>query len=204
MVGKTTKGILQMALATIAGALACTLFFLFVVSGAFAVLMPNPSRPQITYGEFPIRVIFELDGEIQTIEDTVIAEFTGFESLGTAGRYRVWTSRLKSGNERLVLLRVENEGLVTEISVFSGLPDSYMGDFTWRSRWEHESSIRNVRFFGYIQWENDDLISGITISPEEVWEKYNLRVIEVQHSPSIENTFGWRRFIPRWFLSSGS
>jgi len=203
-VSKATKGILQMALATVAGALACTLFFLFVVSGAFAVLMPNPSRPQITYGEFPIRVIFELDGEIQTLEDTVIAEFAGFQSLGTAGRFRVWTSRLKSGNEWLTLLRVENEEYIFEIATTFGLPEYYMGDFARRSRQDLEFGLADRRYLGYIRWEDGEITADHTLRAEEVWERYNLRIIEIQHSPSIENTFGWRRFIPRWFLSSGS
>jgi len=197
MVGKTTKGILQMALATVAGALACTLFFLFVVSGAFAVLMPNPSRPQITYGEFPIRVIFELDGEIHTLEDTVIAEFAGFQSLGTAGRYRVWTSRLKSGNERLVLLRVENEEYSFAITRSHAPPAYYMGDFAFQRRQDVEFGLADRRYLGYIRWEDGEITANHTLRADEVWERYNLRIIEIQHSPPIENTF--RHWI-LWFL----
>jgi len=205
MVSKTTKGILQMALATVAGALACTLFFLFIISGAFAVLVPNPSRPQITYGEFPILVIFELDGEIQTLEDTVIAEFAGFQSLGTAGRIRSWTSRLKSGNEQLILLRVENENFAFEISTVYGAPEYYMGDFIWQSRVSYEMAMSSSRrYLSFKQWENGEITTHHSLRADEVWERYNLRIIEVQHSPPIENTFGWRRFIPRWFLPSGA
>ena len=77
-------------------------FIIVVINGCDYTL--NPPKPKITYGEFPFRLTYELDGEIKVIEDTVICEFDGFESRGTAGRYRIWKTSLKSGNERLTLL----------------------------------------------------------------------------------------------------
>jgi len=192
------KKILQAVLIVIAAILASTLLLLFIVSGAFSILMPNPPRPEITYGEFPIRVIFELDGEIQTIDDTVIAEFVGFQSLGTAGRYRVWTSRLKSGNERLVLLRVENQEYSFVITTRYGLPEYYMGDFYLQSREQREMAMNNRRYLGYIRWEDGEMTANHSIRADEAWERYNLRIIEVQHSPPIENRFAYLRL---WFLS---
>ena len=184
-----TKRILQAGLIIAAFALAGVLWFLFVITGAFSILAPIPPRPEITYGEFPIRVIFELDGEIKTIEDIVIAEFVGSKSLGTGGRTRVWTSRLKSGNERLVLLRVENEGYSFVITTRYGLPEYYMGDFYLQSREQREMAMANRRYLGYIRWENGEMTANRTIREDEAWEMYNLRIIEVQHSEPLENRF---------------
>ena len=187
-----------MALATVAGALACTLFFLFIISGAFLMLAPNPPRPEIRYGEFPIRVIFELDGETKVIEDTVIAEFAGIENRGKGGRFRVWTSHLKSGNERLVLLRVENEEEIFEIFTTPWSSRQLMGDL--RDGERMLTNVWYIRYLGFIRWENGEITANHSLRNDEVWEKYNLRIIEAQLSPHIENRFGWRRFIPRWFL----
>ena len=56
-------------------------FYLFVLSGAIFMFNSNPPAPEITYGEFPIKVTCEINGEIKVIEDTVICEFDGFENL---------------------------------------------------------------------------------------------------------------------------
>ena len=78
------------------------LFIFAFAPGCFLLL--NPPKPGITYGEFPFRLTYELNGEIKVIEDTIIAEFDGFSTPTSAGIYRVWKTRLKSGNERLTLL----------------------------------------------------------------------------------------------------
>ncbi|MCL2391954.1 MAG: hypothetical protein FWC66_05010 [Oscillospiraceae bacterium] len=197
---KTTKGILQMALATVAGALACTLFFLFIISGAFAVLAPNPSRPQITYGEFPFRLTFELDGELQVIEDTIVCEFVGFESRGTAGRYRVWEAHLKSGAERITLLNLRhleetNElgQLMLELFFDWGNANYYMGD---TSRWPRGG--QNFYEIMFLFQSPDGRIGGSAYEADVAWEKYGIRLIDWEVSSPIENTFRhWiLRFLP--------
>jgi len=110
------------------------LWFLFVVTGVFSIFMPNPPKPEITYGEFPISITYEVNGEVKIIEDTVICEFDGFESRGTAGKFRVWKAYLKSGNERLTLLRVNNGESAFEVCLSYGLPDYYMGDLRYQNK----------------------------------------------------------------------
>ena len=85
------------------------------------VIIANPPKPEIKYGEFPISVTYEVNGEIIVIEDTVICEFDGVELRGGAGKYRTWKSRLKSGNESLTLLQMEQGDLTIKIIVFYGL-----------------------------------------------------------------------------------
>lgn len=162
------------------------LYFL-VMSGAVFSLMPDPPAPEITYGEFPINVIYEINGETKVIYDTVICKFDGVESLGSAGKYRKWISYLKSGNKRLVLLRGENSELIFEISVSYGIPDYYMGDFR-KNREDFEKLMADDRYLGYTQWENG-VPTGYSITKEEVWEKYKLKVIDIQYSQPIQNSF---------------
>lgn len=57
----------------------------------FALISPKIPEPEITYGEFPFRIEYELDGQINIIENTVIAEFNGCEfSAGSMKRERRW------------------------------------------------------------------------------------------------------------------
>ena len=52
-------------------------FFLFTVI-VFIWRTPAPPLPEITYGEFPFRLEYELNEKLHVIEDTLIVEFDGF------------------------------------------------------------------------------------------------------------------------------
>ncbi|WP_350339123.1 hypothetical protein [Paenibacillus polymyxa] len=38
----------------------------------------NPSRPEITYGKFPFRLEYEINGQRKVIQDTLICEYDGW------------------------------------------------------------------------------------------------------------------------------
>lgn len=164
-------------------------YFLFpwAVPWVGDIIIASPPKPKITYGEFPISVTYEVDGETKVVEDTVICEFDGIEMRGGAGKYRKWKSRLKSGNESLTLLLVEQEGLTVKIITFYGLPNYYMGDFE-QSKEAYERVMADDRYLHYIQWENG-VQTGRSIPKEEVWEKYRLKVVSWEYSPPITNSF---------------
>ena len=151
------------------------------------ITSPNPPEPEITYGEFPISITYEINGEIKLIEDIIVCEFDGYKNMGTAGKRRVWKSRLKSGNERLIWLRVEESDLTFEITSTWGLPEYYMGDFR-QSVEEYERAMKDDRYLGYVQWE-DGVQTGSSIPKEEAWEKYHIKIINQDYSSPIENTF---------------
>lgn len=151
------------------------------------VTLPNPPKPKITYGEFPISIMYEINGEIKVINDTVICEFDGYKNMGTSGKQRIWKSRLKSGNERLTLLQVEGSNEKFEITTMFGLPEYYMGDFK-QSKEEYERVMNDDRYLGYIQWE-DGVQIGVSIPKEEAWEKYHIKIIDREYSSPIENKF---------------
>lgn len=153
--------------------------------GSYFIQVP---KPEITYGEFPISITYEINGEIKVMEDTVVCEFAGFEVLGEAGKYRKWKSHLKSGNERLVLMNGGESELKFEISTSYGQPDYYMGDLRYESIEEYEKKMSDDRYLGYVQWENG-VQTGRSITKEEVWEKYKLKILDVQYSQPIHNSF---------------
>ena len=163
-------------------------FIFWFAFGGGALFLPSPPKPQITYGEFPISIIYEVDGITKVINDSIICEFDGFELRGEAGKYRKWKTYLKSGNERLVLLQGEDAGVTFEISASYGLADYYMGDYSRQSKEAYETAMTTDRYLGFIQWENG-VQTGRSILKDEVLEKYKLKVIDVQYSQPIENTF---------------
>ena len=161
--------------------------YIFVISGAFSLFMSDPEKPEITYGEFPFTIIYEVNGEMKKVEDAIVCEYDGIKNLGTAGKYRAWKSKLKSGNERVTLLRIKEENKICEITVSAGLPEYYMGDFI-QDKTEYEKNMLDDNYLGYIEWKNGEQ-RGISISKEEVYERFKLKVVEMDFSEPIENEF---------------
>ncbi len=164
------------------------LLYLFVLSGAFSILMPKPPAPQITYGEFPFSITYEVDGEIKIYEDTLVCEFDGFKHYGTGGVRREWKSHLKSGNVNVCLLKTSDAELIYEISTHAGLPEYFMGDYN-QPRKYYEQTMKDERYLGYRELKNDEVINSYSIEKEKVFEKFKLRIIERTYSQPIENKF---------------
>ena len=105
-----TKKIVMIIVALI---LVCVIGILIIASPWIILavglwLSPAPPKPEITYGEFDFKLVYEIDGEIQTIEDTIICEFDGFNIDEASGKTRRWKEEFKNeqGNE-LYAFRVE-------------------------------------------------------------------------------------------------
>lgn len=75
----------------------------WILIGFFTLIRPSPSKPDITYGEFPFRLEYKINESTVVVEDTLICEFSGFGANEGVGKYREWTATLASGNERIVL-----------------------------------------------------------------------------------------------------
>ncbi|MGC3014791.1 hypothetical protein ACPTH2_17305, partial [Enterococcus faecium] len=61
-----------------------------------------PPLPEITYGEFPFSLEYEIDEERILIEDTVIAEFIGsFRGNVTTQPRRSWSIKLLNNSGEL-------------------------------------------------------------------------------------------------------
>lgn len=167
------------------------ILYLFVLSGAIFMFNSNPPAPEVTYGEFPFRLTYEIDGKIKVIEDTIICEFDGFKNMGSAGNYRVWKTYLKSGNEKLTLLDLRpleetNEFGQTMLEMFFsyGSGEYYMGD---EQRYNHKPEIRD-----YVEYEYqnaDGTTGGSSYKADVAYEKYGIRLISWESSPPIENKF---------------
>lgn len=97
-------------------------------------LLPNPPKPEIIYGEFPFRLVYEINGERKVIEDTLICEYDGIGMDEGRGKYRKWKEHLASGNQEIMLLKIDN---TKEIYYNPGPADYYMGDMSEGVRYNH-------------------------------------------------------------------
>lgn len=141
----------------------------------------NPPEPAIKYGEFPFWIEFQLGEEIIVIEDTAICEFIGFENLRAAGKKRKWKTYLKSGRERITLLKDNN----IELYFSYGTAEFYMGDNFFKN-----PSVMNYnpKIIDSVIYENGKPTYS-TISSTEAWEKYGLKILDWQYSAPIKNSF---------------
>lgn len=146
-------------------------------------------RPAIRHGEFPFRLVYELNGEEVIIEDTIIARFDGVV-WNIGHRSRRWRGYLAGESvvhvSRPLYLQLD---AVNSIYFRLGTPAHYMGD-----RNPLESSIL---FPGPPELANPfhrvEQIKTSGWSPrfteEELLENYGIRIISWDPSPPIRNRF---------------
>ncbi len=174
--------------------LAISLLLLFSLTGCIVKFYINP---QITDGEFPFVLEYEIDGERYLIEDTVVCSFDGYDPTNpfTMFPQREWEESLKSGNEDdfgIVLMELEEntesvfvDGRINyEHKVFLeyGGAAYYMGDadgFFYK-----EPSIRY-----YEEHDEKPDVSFTTLTNEQLEEYFGIKIIRFEFSEPIENKF---------------
>ena len=146
--------------------------------------LPNPPKPQITYGEFPFELIYEINGETKTVNDDFVCEYGGVAVDAANGKFRWWKSYLKSGNTRITLLKNDETEIFYTPDINQHAAPVYMGDT------EIYHSINEVfpNALYTSDFENKQVNSYI-ISADEMWEKYKLKLISWKIEPPIKNTF---------------
>lgn len=156
----------------VVGILLIPLIGLFISS----CLKADPPLPEITYGEFPFKIEYEINGELVVIEDTVICEFTGFKfSWGGEGKMRQWKSHLASGRQgNYLLLRIVDG--INDLYCNVRDPAYYMGESS-RGFYDNEKPPGSF------------LKNGPVLSSQELFDKYGIRFISWEFSPPIENKF---------------
>ena len=167
------------------------LYFL-VMSGAVFSLMPDPPAPEITYGEFDYKLVYELNDETKVSEGTFICEFAGFYSLGSAGKYRKWNMHLNNDENYITLLDLSNGDVVDDFNhkilklYFSpGNPRYYMGDNSidiGQQPWD-------LKWIDYMYEDTDGTIGHSGYRADEAYEKYKIKLISWEVSSPIQNSF---------------
>ena len=172
-----------MAILLTVGFLAAMIPILMLGLPISSCLQPAPPRPEITYGEFPFRLVYELNGEEIVVEDTVVCKFDGFGlSWGGDGKWRKWKSYLASNGEQDVLLLVVNKEMKIFYSV--GGADYYMGD---KKEYVYAPDY-TYHQFPNAYYSNRNGLSGLILA-DKLLDKYGIKLISFEPSDPIQNTF---------------
>ncbi|PZD97224.1 hypothetical protein DNH61_03810 [Paenibacillus sambharensis] len=143
-------------------------------------LGPEPPRPEITYGEFPITLVYELKGERKEIKDAVICEFDGFGANEATGKFREWKMKLESGQEEITLLRIDDS---EQIYSPSGFCHYYMDDLSEGVSYD-PASLKAALLV-----KRGGSVMTSRISEKELFDKYNIKLISSDFSQPITNSY---------------
>lgn len=157
-------------------------------------LEPNPPQPEITYGKFPFRLEYQINGQRKVIQDTLICEYDGIGSNEGRGKYRKWKERLAGGDRELPLLEVNGR---TEISYYPGIAEYYMGDLDRTEEYQQTVSDSIIIEQDGIIIKKDGRVfenDGKTINTQfsnsnELLDKYHIKLISWDSTPPIKDNF---------------
>ncbi|KPU42116.1 hypothetical protein OXPF_38950 [Oxobacter pfennigii] len=153
----------------------------WVMIGLGISLLPNPPKPEIIYSEFPFRLVYEINGEKKVIEDTLICKYDGVGMDEGRGKYREWKEHLASGNQKILLLKVDDK---KEIYYYPGSAQYYMGDMNEGVTYTH--SFPNARYFE--KYADGSIRDGI-IRADELFNKYHIKLLSWDYTQPIKNNF---------------
>ena len=154
--------------------------------------------PQITEGEFPFVLEYEMDGQRYLIEDAVVCRFEGYDLSNPfpfVPYSRTWFASLKSGEEekRMIIEFDENTesalvsgrvNIESRVHLFYGSGGYYLGDP------EDANRGPKIRYTEkYQTGTKESTITGTDLSYEQLEELFGIKVIRFEFSSPIENTF---------------
>ncbi len=172
-----------------------SLLLVFCLSGCEKRYEP---APQITEGEFPFVLEYEMNGQRYLFEDVVVCTFEGYD-LSNPFPFipysRSWNASLKSGEEekRLIIEFDENTesalvsgriNLESSVILYYGSGGYYLGD--------PESADRKpcINYVGkYQTGPKETTVTVTALTYEQLEELFGIKIIRFEFSSPIENTF---------------
>lgn len=147
---------------------------LIYVGGWFS---PNPPQPEITYGEFPFKLVYEMKDETIVVEDTYICEYDGIGWNEGSGKQRKWKGYVKStGDEGVLIAQDEN----CKIYCYIGSAQYYMGD---------ENQTQESPSPVFVKISVDENITNEQLLLEDALSSYGIQPVELVTTEPIENQF---------------
>jgi len=168
-------------------------FFVLFLTGCGG----NQTRPIIEDGEFPFRLVYELNGEIFEFEDVIFCEFNGFD-LSNAFSFqnrRRWVCELVSNGNRRGITLVQDENVYSPLNpdrfnesmdvsfIIVGSGEYFMGDPNGGRR------PRITLIESYRPEVNISRNVSTELTEEQLETYFRINVIELTLSDPIENTF---------------
>ena len=167
-----TLGIIVLPIVSLVG--------LWLVVCAIEAMPPYPALPENTSGEFPFELTYEINGEMITVNDSLMCKFDMYYGDFHNSKAVAWSSYLKSDESKDEVLIAETDGVKFFCSV--GSAGYYMGEYD--DNYEASPNVYSVQ-----EHKLGGTLTHFFQSEEELYEQYGIRIISYEFSPPIENTF---------------
>jgi hypothetical protein len=162
--------------------------------------------PSVTSGEFPFRVVFEYQGEIVSVEETVTANYIGHHISWRLVSPRTWdfwlggtyqnsgfVTGLSTRELTIAVFDYEHQSKISpgrtntasEVWIEFGDGAYYMGD---RGNSAYHPGIILAEYF--ITASGYDSVSHTMLTFEQAEELFGIRILEWEFSEPIVNSFG--------------
>lgn len=156
------------------------------ITSCLGFLEPDPDKPEITYGEFPFSLVYEVNGETISIEDTLVIRYKGVGANEGVGKYNKWERYLKSQS---------TEGYIhPNVILFNGLLEN--GDsatiYLELGSCEYYMGLQEDMLYYYdLDITPGDIViftheyNG-SLSEEKLYNEYGIKIIRKELSPPIK------------------
>ncbi len=142
--------------------------------GLGVLFSPSPAEPATTYAEFPFELVYEIDGEIHTVNDAYVCEYDGIGMNEGMGKYWKWKGHIKGTGKAGVYL-TEDEDKIIYCNV--GNPQYYMNDKHYPTA---EPIIPRLYDVSKHSLDSSDL------TQLEITKRYNIQIISWEFAEPIE------------------
>lgn len=157
------------------------LTFVLLISSVFS-FFEIIQKPEIKVGEFDFQLIYEIDGEIKTIEGTYVCGFDGIDR-SFQGASRQWIGYIKDHDDSTCyLLKTIDKGDIKVELDFA--PDYFMSNPDFADAYDIIPEPYIYVTSGDPSIE--DLTNGFFF---EIYEGDDIKIISFEYDPPIENKY---------------
>lgn len=181
MGNKNLFRIIKTVLIIVAGICLIAMFSIIVML-AIPILIglsyPNPTKPEVSYGEFPFEIVYEFDnGERMIFEDILVIDYEGVYWNEATVKHNRWNAYLKN-KDRDLIYSDNNDCSVAfaadgkrQIRFYLGNCEYYMGLD------ENQSSLSKK---GLVPGDVYDVSTGNIITDDELYNIFGIKIVEKQ------------------------
>lgn len=146
-------------------------------------LSEGPAKPKVKKGEFPFKLVYEMDGEVTTIEDTLVIKYKGIRYTAMDGKYIHWDYYYKNGS-----IDESDKGFFNQFTLYS--EDDLSIRFELGPCGYYMGTEYNLDYYQSNGINMGDIIVDVpnetyVISEEELHDKYGIEIIEKYISEPI-------------------
>ena len=155
----------------------------------------------IKIGKFPFKIEYKYNGKIFVIEDSLIATFTGFESISIGDKRRQWSGLIEGTRTEQLYIPID---AMRRLDINVGAASFYMNDpmglrysvpfpsfiVTTFDREISELKMTTSRIAEITRIYNATFRrQNFTNSLDDLYEQYGIRIINYEFSEPIVNSF---------------